>query len=108
MFVVSRRVEQLILYSQEHIVTTVEDSVLRTEMSDLESQEEDDPKCILFFKPMSWLGQDKSLNESDTDKIQKYRSDYNKNPPVGKLTVFASFANQLWTLPLPPRVVLLI
>ena len=37
----------------------VEDSVLRTEMVGLESQEEDDPKCIVrvFFKPMSWLGQ---------------------------------------------------
>jgi hypothetical protein len=35
---------------------TVEDYVLRTEMTDLESQEEDGPKCIHFFKPMSWLG----------------------------------------------------
>jgi hypothetical protein len=35
------------------MVTTVEDSVLRTEMDDLESQEENTPKCILFFKPMS-------------------------------------------------------
>jgi len=26
-------------------------------MGGLESQEEDDPKRILFFKPMSWLGQ---------------------------------------------------
>jgi hypothetical protein len=25
--------------------------------SDLESQEEDTPERILFFKPMSWLGQ---------------------------------------------------
>ena len=38
-------------------MVTVEDSVLRTEMTDLEAQEEDVPKCILFFKPMSWLGQ---------------------------------------------------
>jgi hypothetical protein len=38
-------------------VATVEDSVLRTEMDDLESQEEDVPKRILFFKPMSCLGQ---------------------------------------------------
>jgi hypothetical protein len=37
-------------------VDTVEDSVLRTEMTDLESQEEDDPKCILFFKPMIGWG----------------------------------------------------
>ncbi len=39
---------------------TVEDSVLKTEMTGLESQEEDDPKRILFFKPMSWLGQIRS------------------------------------------------
>jgi hypothetical protein len=38
-------------------VSTVEDSVLKTEMAGLESQEEDAPKRILFFKPMSWLGQ---------------------------------------------------
>ncbi len=53
MFAVSRRVEQLSLCSQQRIVVTVEDSVLRTEMVDRESQEEDAPKCILFFKPMS-------------------------------------------------------
>ncbi len=35
----------------------VEDSVLRTEMAGLKSQEEDAPKSIRFFKPMSWLGQ---------------------------------------------------
>ena len=38
-------------------MATVEESVLKTEMAGLESQEEDTPKCILFFKPMSWLGQ---------------------------------------------------
>ncbi len=27
------------------------------EMVGLESQEEDTPKSVLFFKPMSWLGQ---------------------------------------------------
>ncbi len=53
-YVESRRAEQLSLRSQQHIVVTVEDSVLRTEMAGLsESQEEDVPKCILFFKPMS-------------------------------------------------------
>jgi hypothetical protein len=54
-FVGSRRAEQLNLRSQNRIVATVEDSVLRTEMTDLESQEEDTPtpKRILFFKPMS-------------------------------------------------------
>ena len=52
MYVGSRRAEQLSLHSQQRIVATVEDSVLRTEMAGLESQEEDAPKRILFFKPM--------------------------------------------------------
>ncbi len=56
-FVGSRRHEQLRSRSQQRIVATVEESVLRTELTDLESQEEDTPKRILFFKPMSWLGQ---------------------------------------------------
>ncbi len=38
-------------------MATVEDSVLRMEMTDLDSQEEDAPKLVLFFKPISWLGQ---------------------------------------------------
>ncbi len=53
MFAGSRRVEQLNLRSQQRIVATVEDSVLRTEMAGFESQEEDAPKRIHFFKPMS-------------------------------------------------------
>jgi hypothetical protein len=57
MFAGSSRAEQLSLRSQQRIVATVEDSVLRTEMAGLESQEEDAPKRILFFKPRSWLGQ---------------------------------------------------
>ncbi len=57
MLAVSRRSEQLRLRSQQRIVATVEDSVLRTEMAGLESQEEDSPKRVLHFKPMSWLGQ---------------------------------------------------
>jgi hypothetical protein len=55
MFAASRRAEQLSLRSstvvtmrsQQRIVTTVEDSVLRTEMAGLESQEEDDPNPLL-------------------------------------------------------------
>ena len=39
-FTVSRRAEQFRLHTQEYIVVTVEDSVLRTEMVRLESQEE--------------------------------------------------------------------
>ncbi len=57
MFAGSRWAEQLSLRSQQRIVATVEESVLKTEMAGLESQEEDAPKCVLFFKPMSWLGQ---------------------------------------------------
>ena len=57
MFPGSRRAEQFNLRSQQSIVDTVEESVLRMEMTGLESQEEDAPKCFLFFNPMSWLGQ---------------------------------------------------
>jgi hypothetical protein len=46
----SRRAEQLSLRSQQRIVATIEDSVLRTEMAGLESQEEDAPKRILFLR----------------------------------------------------------
>ncbi len=53
----SRQAEQLTSRSQQSVVVTVEESVLKTEMDDLESQEEDAPKCILFFKTISWLGQ---------------------------------------------------
>jgi hypothetical protein len=66
MFPGSRRAEQLSLRSQQLIVATVEDSVLRTEMAGLESQEEDAPKRILFFKPMSCLGQIRSHRKDET------------------------------------------
>ncbi len=56
-YVGSRQAEQLSSRSQERVVATVEESVLKTEMTGLESQEEDAPKRILFFKPMSWFGQ---------------------------------------------------
>ena len=56
-YVGSRQTEQLILHSQQRVVYTVEESVLKTEMVGLESQKEVAPKRILFFKPMSWLGQ---------------------------------------------------
>ena len=59
-FAGSRRAEQLSLRSQQQIVATVEDSVLRTEMAGLESLEEDAPKRILFYTPMGWLGQIRS------------------------------------------------
>ncbi len=56
MYAGSHRAEQLSLRSHQRVVATVEDSVLKMEIAGLESQEEDAPKCILFFKPMSWLG----------------------------------------------------
>jgi hypothetical protein len=53
-FVVSCRVaEQFGLWSKQRIMTTTEGSVLRREMTNLESQEEDAPRRILWFKPMS-------------------------------------------------------
>ena len=45
-FVGSRRLEQLRSRSQQRIVATVQESVLRTEMAGLEPQEEDVPKRI--------------------------------------------------------------
>jgi hypothetical protein len=55
-FAVSYRVEQLRFRAQQRVVATVEDSVLRTEMVSLESQEDDAPRHVCWFKPMSWLG----------------------------------------------------
>ncbi len=43
----------LSLRSQQRVVATVEESVHKTEMAGLESQEEDAPNRILFFNPMS-------------------------------------------------------
>jgi hypothetical protein len=51
----SRWTEQLSLRSHHRVLVTVEESVLKTEMGDLESQEEDTPKRLLFYKSMSWL-----------------------------------------------------
>jgi hypothetical protein len=48
---------KLRLRVHQRVVTTVEDSVLRTEMTSLESQEEDAPRRVLWFKPTSRLGQ---------------------------------------------------
>jgi hypothetical protein len=59
-FAVSHRAEQLRLRVQQRVVATAEDSVLRTEMVSLETQEEDAPRRVLWFKPMSWLGQIRS------------------------------------------------
>ena len=42
---------------QQRVIATVEDSALRTEMENLESDEEDASRRVLWYKPMSWLGQ---------------------------------------------------
>ncbi len=65
-FVGSRRAEKLSLRSQQRVVATVEESVLRMEMTGLESQEEDTPRCVLFFNPMSWLGQIRSHRRDES------------------------------------------
>ncbi len=54
-FVVSRRAEHLCLPTHQCVVVTVEDSVLCVEMGALESQEEDAPKRILWYKPLDFL-----------------------------------------------------
>ncbi len=55
-------------------MATVEDSVLRTEMAGLESQAEDAPKCILFFKPMSWLGQIRTHRKDEAWSASLWRT----------------------------------
>ncbi len=80
MFVGSHRAEQLSLRSQQRVVATVEESVLKTEMADLESQEEDAPKRLLFFKPMSWLGQIRP-HRRDESRLQEISVRPSRRPP---------------------------
>ncbi len=63
---VSYRTEQFRFRVQQRVVVTTEDSVLCTEMSILESQEEDSPSRVLWFKPMSWLGQIRTHHRDET------------------------------------------
>jgi hypothetical protein len=51
---------------QQCVVATVEDSVLRTEMASLESQEKDAPRRVLWYKPMSCLGQIRPHRRDET------------------------------------------
>ncbi len=56
-------------------MATVENSVLRTEMAGLESQEEDAPKRIHFFKPrMSWLGQIRPHRRHETWSVSLWQT----------------------------------
>jgi hypothetical protein len=65
-FAVSRRAEQLCLRVQQRVITTVEDSALRTEMENLESDEEDASKRVLWYKSMSWMGQIRTHHRDET------------------------------------------
>ncbi len=56
-FAVSHRTEQFRLCASQRVVATVKDSVLLTEMENLESEEEDVPRRLLYLKTMSCLGQ---------------------------------------------------
>ncbi len=59
-YVESRQAEQLSLRSQQRVVATVEESVLKTEMAGLESQEEDAPKRLLFIQAHELAGADQA------------------------------------------------
>jgi hypothetical protein len=56
----SRQAEQLSLRSQQRVVSTVEESVLKTEMADLESQEEDAPKVSPLLQANELAGADQA------------------------------------------------
>jgi hypothetical protein len=59
-YVGSRQAEQLSLRSQQRVVSTVEESVLKTEMADLESQEEDAPKVSPLLQANELAGADQA------------------------------------------------
>ena len=90
-YVGSRQAEQLSLRSQQRVVVTVEESVLKTEMTGLESLEEDAPKCLLFFKPMSWLGQ-----------IRPHRRDESWSASLWQTFFSTSMGAQIPTIPEKP------
>ncbi len=43
--------------AQNRVTDTVEDSALHTKMENLEFEEEDDPRRVLWYETISWLGQ---------------------------------------------------
>ena len=92
-FVGSRRLEQLRSRSQQRVVATVQESVLRTEMEVLEPQEEDVPKRILFYKPMSCLGQ-----------IRTHRRDESWSSSLWQTSFSTSMGDQIPILPENPLV----
>ncbi len=75
-------------------MTTVEESVCRTEMTGLESQEEDVPKSVLFYKTMSWLG-----------KIRSHRRDESWSPSLCQTFFSTSMGDQIPLIVEKPLVV---
>ena len=65
-FVVSLRTEKVRVRTQERIIATTEDSVLRTEMDNLEPLDEETPKRVLSFKSTSCLGQLRTHHRDET------------------------------------------
>ena len=61
----TRSEEQLRLRKPQKFKATVDDSVLRTEMGDLEPSDEDAPPRTLWHKPMAWLGVIRPLHKGE-------------------------------------------
>jgi hypothetical protein len=105
MFAGSRRAQRLSLHSQQRIVATVEDSVLRTEMTGLESKEEDVPKSILFFKSMSLLGQIRSHRRVETWSVSLWQTFFSASMDA-QIPVIAEKSFTTWLQEIsvrPPR-----
>ncbi len=75
-------------------MATVEESVLRMEMAGLETQEEDAPRRVLFFKSMSWLGQ-----------IRSHRRDESCSASLCQTFFFTSMGTQIPVIPEKPLAV---
>ena len=65
-FTVSHRAEHLRLRVQQRVIVTVEDSTLRTEMENLESDQEDPSRRVLWYKSMSWMAQIRPHHRDET------------------------------------------
>ena len=89
-FAVSRRAEQLCLRTKQRIVATVEDSVLRTEMENLESQEEDAPKRVLAeMRPGLLVSGRPFLPLVSVQKYRPWRSCHSRLVVAKKFTIDA-------------------
>jgi hypothetical protein len=66
-------------------------------MSGLESQEEDAPKRILFFKPMRWLGQIRSHRRDETLSAGLWQTFFSTSMGARSLLCLQEISNR------PPR-----